>query len=113
MGTEATVSLSLIFSIISMVGVLGNIIVSLRRETESSKQKEIAIEKHFVQLDVKFDELIIHINNIDKSGDRTSEKLDNLSQEIAKTNERIGTLFRLHDEHEKRIINLETKEKKA
>lgn len=110
MGTETTVSLSLIFSIISMIGVLANIIVSLRRETETTKQKEVQIEKHFAQLDVKLDEFLKHMSNLDKSSDRTAEKIDTISQEIAKTNERIGTLFRLHDEHEKRITNLESKQ---
>ena len=111
MASEATVSLSLIFSIISMIGVLASVIVSLRRETETTKQKEISIEKHFAQLDVKLDEYLSHMSNIDRSSDRTAEKIDALTQEVAKTNERIGTLFRLHDEHEKRITNLENKEK--
>lgn len=111
MTSGATISLSLIFSIISMIGVLANIIVSLKRETESSKQKEINIEKHFAQLDVKLDEFISHMASIDRTSDRTAEKMDNLAQEVAKTNERIGTLFRLHDEHEKRISNLEGKDK--
>lgn len=107
-----TVSLSLIFSIISMIGVLANIIVSLRRETESSKQKEVQMEKHFAQVDVKLDEFLKHMENLDRNSDRTTEKIDSISQEIAKTNERIGTLFRLHDEHEKRIVNLESKDLK-
>lgn len=111
MASEATVSLSLIFSIISMIGVLASVIVSLRRETETTKQKEISIEKHFAQLDVKLDEYLSHMSNIDRSSDRTAEKMDALTQEVAKTNERIGTLFRLHDEHEKRITNLENKER--
>lgn len=110
MANEATISLSLIFSIISMVGVLGNIIVSLRRETESTKQKEILIEKHFAQLDVKLDEYLSHMKSIDRNSDRTAEKIDALAQEVKINNERIGTLFRLHDEHEKRISNLESKE---
>lgn len=95
-----------------MIGVLGNIIVSLRRETESTKQKEIQIEKHFAKIDVKLDEYINRMTTIANNTDRTAEKLDAISQEIAKTNERIGTLFRLHDEHEKRISNLEQREKK-
>ena len=37
MGTESTVSLSLIFSTVAMLGVLLNIFISLRRETESTK----------------------------------------------------------------------------
>jgi chromosome segregation ATPase len=111
MGAEATISLSLIFSIISMIGVLANIIVSLRRETETTKQKEVNIEKHFAKIDVKLDEYTNHFNFIDRNQERANEKIDGLSQEIGKINERIGTLFRLHDEHEKRISNMENKER--
>lgn len=112
MGVDATISLSLIFSIISMMGVLANIIVSLRRETESNKQKEVQIEKHFAKIDVKLDEFINRMTEIARNSDRTTEKIDGISQEITKSNERIGTLFRLHDEHEKRIANLEARDKK-
>lgn len=111
MGADATISLSLIFSIISMMGVLANIIVSLRRETESNKQKEVQIEKHFAKIDVKLDEFINRMTEIARNSDRTTEKIDAISQEITKSNERIGTLFRLHDEHEKRIANLEARDK--
>ncbi len=111
MGVDATISLSLIFSIISMIGVLANIIVSLRRETESTKQKEVQIEKHFAKIDVKLDEFINRMAEIARNSDRTTEKIDGISQEITKSNERIGTLFRLHDEHEKRIANLEARDK--
>ncbi len=111
MGVDATISLSLIFSIISMIGVMANIIVSLRRETESTKQKEVQIEKHFAKIDVKLDEFMNRMTEIARNSDRTTEKIDAISQEIAKTNERIGTLFRLHDEHEKRITNLEARDK--
>lgn len=111
MGVDATISLSLIFSIISMIGVMANIIVSLRRETESTKQKEVQIEKHFAKIDVKLDEFMNRMTEIARNSDRTTEKIDAISQEIAKTNERIGTLFRLHDEHEKRITNLEVRDK--
>lgn len=109
MGTESTVSLSLIFSTVAMLGVLLNIFISLRRETESTKQKEVQIEKHFAKIDVKLDEFIRMMGDITKNSDRATEKIDSMAQEIAKTNERIGTLFRLHDEHENRISKLEEK----
>lgn len=109
MGTESTVSLSLIFSTVAMLGVLLNIFISLRRETESAKQKEVQIEKHFAKIDVKLDEFIRMMGDITKNSDRATEKIDSMAQEITKTNERIGTLFRLHDEHENRISKLEEK----
>lgn len=109
MGTESTVSLSLIFSTVAMLGVLLNIFISLRRENESTKQKEVQIEKHFAKIDVKLDEFIRMMGDITKNSDRATEKIDSMAQEITKTNERIGTLFRLHDEHENRISKLEEK----
>lgn len=49
------------------------------------------------------------MGDITKNSDRATEKIDSMAQEITKTNERIGTLFRLHDEHENRISKLEEK----
>ena len=103
MGADATISLSLIFSSISMIGVIANIFISFRRESESNKLKEVQIEKHFAQIDVKLDDFLNRMSDIAKNSEKSAERIDANLQEIIKSNERIGTLFRLHDEHEKRI----------
>ena len=107
MGVDATISLSLIFSSISMLGVMANIFISIKRESDSSKAKEIQIEKHFAQIDVKLEDFLNRMSQIAKSSEQSANKIDSNLQEIIKSNERIGTLFRLHDEHEKRINALE------
>ena len=112
MGADATISLSLIFSSISMIGVIANIFISFRRESESNKLKEVQIEKHFAQIDVKLDDFLNRMSDIAKNSEKSAERIDNNLQEIIKSNERIGTLFRLHDEHEKRISSLEERAKK-
>ena len=112
MGTDATISLSLIFSSISMIGVIANIFISFRRESESNKLKEVQIEKHFAQIDVKLDDFLNRMSDIAKNSEKSAERIDNNLQEIIKSNERIGTLFRLHDEHEKRISSLEERAKR-
>lgn len=112
MGADATISLSLIFSSISMIGVIANIFISFRRESESNKLKEVQIEKHFAQIDVKLDDFLNRMTDIAKNSEKSAERIDANLQEIIKSNERIGTLFRLHDEHEKRISSLEERAKR-
>ena len=112
MGADATISLSLIFSSISMIGVIANIFISFRRESESNKLKEVQIEKHFAQIDVKLDDFLNRMSDIAKNSEKSAERIDNNLQEIIKSNERIGTLLRLHDEHEKRISSLEERAKR-
>lgn len=112
MGADATISLSLIFSSISMIGVIVNIFISFRRESESNKLKEVQIEKHFAQIDVKLDDFLNRMSDIAKNSEKSAERIDANLQEIIKSNERIGTLFRLHDEHEKRISSLEERAKR-
>lgn len=112
MGADATISLSLIFSSISMIGVIVNIFISFRRESESNKLKEVQIEKHFAQIDVKLDDFLNRMSDIAKNSEKSADRIDANLQEIIKSNERIGTLFRLHDEHEKRISSLEERAKR-
>lgn len=112
MGADTTISLSLIFSSISMIGVIANIFISFRRESEQNKLKEVQIEKHFVQIDVKLDDFLNRMSDIAKNSEKSAERIDANLQEIIKSNERIGTLFRLHDENEKRISSLEERAKR-
>ena len=107
MGAETTISLSLIFSSISMIGVIANMIISFKRESESSRQKEVQIEKHFAQIDVKLENFILTMSDIAKSNENSAQKIDENLRSILQSNERIGTLFRLHDDNERRIEALE------
>ena len=73
MGADATISLSLIFSSISMIGVIANIFISFRRESESNKLKEVQIEKHFAQIDVKLDDFLNRMTDIAKNSEKIAQ----------------------------------------
>ena len=107
MSDQTTISLSLIFSSISMIGVIANMIISFRRESESSRQKEVQIEKHFAQIDVKLENILISLTEIVQSSENQDKKIDDNMKAILQSNERIGTLFRLHDDNERRIEAIE------
>lgn len=109
MGVETTISLSLIFSSISMIGVLANIYISFKRESESNKLKEVQIEKHFAQIDVKLENFFSTMTGIARNNENSAQKIDENLKAILQSNERIGTLFRLHDDNVRRIESLETR----
>lgn len=104
-----TISIALIFSIISMIGVAVNIANTVKRNTEINTQKELSIEKNFAKLEVKLDEFGRLISDISKRSEKNADRIDYISQEITKQNERISTLFHYHDDHERRIIEMEKK----
>lgn len=112
MGVETTISLSLIFSSISMIGVLANIYISFKRESESNKLKEVQIEKHFAQIDVRLENFLNSMADIAKSNEVSAQKIDDNLKAILQSNERIGTLFRLHDDNVRRIESLEERANK-
>ena len=76
MGVETTISLSLIFSSISMIGVLANIYISFKRESESNKLKEVQIEKHFAQIDVKLENFFSTMTEIVRKNETCTQKID-------------------------------------
>lgn len=112
MGVETTISLSLIFSSISMIGVLANIYISFKRESESDKLKEVQIEKHFAQIDVKLENFFSTMTGIARINENSAQKIDENLKAILQSNERIGTLFRLHDDSVRRIESLEERANK-
>lgn len=113
MGVETTISLSLIFSSISMIGVLANIYISFKRESESNKLKEVQIEKHFAQIDVKLENFFSTMTGIARNNENSAQKIDENLKAILQSNERIGTLFRLHDDNVRRIEPLEERANKC
>lgn len=113
MGAETTISLSLIFSSISMIGVLANIYISFKRESESNKLKEVQIEKHFAQIDVKLENFFSTMTGIARNNENSAQKIDENLKAILQSNERIGTLFRLHDDNVRRIESLEERANKC
>ena len=112
MGVETTISLSLLFSSISMIGVLANIYISFKRESESNKLKEVQIEKHFAQIDVRLENFLNSMADIAKNNEVSAQKIDDNLKAILQSNERIGTLFRLHDDNVRRIESLEERANK-
>lgn len=106
-GAGTTVSLSLILSLISVVGVVVGIFGSYKRDNETERKKEVEIEKNFAKISVKLDEFARQLSEMLKRAEKSSDKMDEVSKEITKQNERISSLFHYKDEHERRLNEIE------
>lgn len=105
----ATISVALIFSVIAAAGTLYNIWNNHNKNQEETERKRIEAEKNFIKLDVKMDNVLGATENILDKQEKQAIRIEQLSGEIIKSNERIATLFKYKDDHETRLQKLETK----
>lgn len=105
----ATISVALVFSVVAAAGTLYSIWNQHKKNVEEEERKARAQEKNFVKLDVKMDSVLGTTASILSKQEQYASKLEHLSGDIIKSNERIETLFHYKDDHEQRIKKLEGK----
>lgn len=107
MTANATVSISLIFSIVSVIGVIVSIIATFRSGTEKEENKRLDIEKNFLKLNLKLDELTRTVGDAVSQSQRNATDIKKIREDLIRYDERMETLFRYKDDHEKRIKGIE------
>ncbi len=111
MTSDATISIALIFSIISTIGVVVTIASTLKKDHQSEINKQLDIERNFVKINLKLDTFCDETKEILKNQEKSNDEIKGISQQIVKQSERIETLFHYHSDHEERIKCLEKGEK--
>ena len=106
---ETTVSIALIFSVIAAIGTISTIVSTIKRDREAETNKQVEIEKNFVKINVKLDDMLESIRKISKSTEDNSERIKDMNGALIQCTERIQTLFKRSDDHERRINDLEEK----
>lgn len=109
MGPDATVSVSLILSVLSACGVIFTIAIGLKKDQREDEARRIEQAEQFAKINIKLDTFCDTMNAMGRKSEKAVEKLDGLSNAVNICNERIATLFRYHDDHEKRLEDLEEK----
>lgn len=104
---DASISLSLVFSIFSMLGVIVVIIRGIRQDSLDNTKKEVGQEKRNVQIEGRIDEHEHEISYLKREIEKNSDRIDKESEQNFIQNERIGTLFRIHEDNKERIMNIE------
>jgi chromosome segregation ATPase len=109
MTPETQMSLSLIFAIIAVIGTILSIINSWRNNNEKETEKRLNIAEQFVGINLKLDTVCSSISELGKKNEASITEIQKINQSLVLENERIETLFKTQDDHEKRLKELESR----
>ena len=109
MTPETTMSISLIFAIIAVIGTILSIINSWRNNNEKETEKRLNIAEQFARINVKLDTMSSSISELGKRNEISIAEIQKINQTLALENERIETLYRTQADHEKRLKELESR----
>lgn len=105
----ATVSVALVFSIVAVISQMYGIYTGHKKNQEEEERKEIEIEKSFMRLSMKLDHFQETTTAMLQRQEEHAVRMEKMSGEIIKSNERIATLLKYKDDHELRLKRLEEK----
>lgn len=115
MNPETSVSIALLISLTSLACTLINTFAGGKKrqeeQAEREKNRQMDIEKNFVKINIKLDDFCDTTKKMMIENGEKAEQLKKVSEQIVLITERINTLFKYKDDHEKRIKGLEDKAK--
>lgn len=107
MGTDTTMSLSLIFALVALIGTGINIANTFKNNNEKETEKRLDIEKQFVRLNVKLDDMNVTMSELLKKNENSILEIQEINKKLILQNERVEALFRYKEQIESRIQNIE------
>lgn len=114
MGPETSVSIALLVSITSLACTLINTFAGSRKrqqeQAEADKNRQLDIEKNFVKINIKLDDFVETSKQLMADNAEKTNQLKQVSEQLVLVIERVNTLFKYKDDHEKRILRLENKD---
>ena len=109
MRLDTTVSLSLLFSIISTIGVIVTIFGVFERRRDKSSERDIETTKNFVKVNMKLDESCRNLSEIAKAMDKTSDILNSVQRHIIEVDNKLENHDKVLADHDERLDKLEDK----
>lgn len=121
MTPDTTISITLLFSVISIMIAVVNSVRTGRKDTQAEIEREtrrrneenarqMDIEKNFVKINVKLDDFCDTSKKLMQENKEKTDQLRQVTERLAIISERCDTLFKYKDDHEKRINALEKRE---
>ena len=94
---------------IAAIGTISSIVSTIKKDRDAETNKQIEIERNFVKINVKLDDMLETIRKISKSSEDNAERIKDMNGVLIQCSERIQTLFKRSDDHERRLNDLEEK----
>ena len=115
MGIDATISVTLLISLISLGCSVFNTFSGGKKDLKAQEEKESArqldIEKNFVKINVKLDDFCETSKQLMRENAKETDELKAVSERLVQVTEKVNTLFKYEEDHETRIKCLEEKVK--
>lgn len=104
---DTTVTVSLIFSGLTAIGVIYSIASSRKSDVEGSTKKAVETATRFTELNVKLDMITQQFAEVIRSNEKRADEIATLNHNISSISSKIERLFEYKDALEKRIARLE------
>lgn len=107
---DSHITLAVVFSFIAMLGQAVSIYAIIHTRAKEGQVKEVEMTRNFTRLEVKMDTYNSRLDNIDRTVEKSDKKLDEVSNHLTRTDERINNLYDGMDDLRRRVSVLEGKE---
>lgn len=95
MNNDTTVTFAFIFSVISTIGLIINLFLTIKRDTKNAQKDDSALNEGIIKANMKLDQVCTTTLNMDK--------------QLEKLNDRVNEMALKQENHETRIKMLEDK----
>ena len=113
MNLETKITLGLLFAVIAAIANVYAMMRNKKADTKQDTQQEVTnavnVATQYAQITVKLDNFGQKLTEMQRSSEKTNEKLDNVTDKIARQDERINSLVVGYEECRRRLDQLENK----
>lgn len=81
----------------------------MEEQANEERNRQLDIEKNFVKINVKLDDFCESSKQLMQENAKKTDQLKAVSEQLVLLTEQTKTLFKYHDDHEKRIKELESR----
>lgn len=97
MKNDTTVTIAFIFSIISALGVIINLILTVKRDSKNNQKDDITLKEGIIKANMKLDQVCNTNNSILVEVDKLSDKVNNMALKQENHETRIKILEGKHE----------------
>lgn len=99
MKQDTTVTVAFIFSLISALGIIINLILTIRRDNKSEQKEDNSVKEGIIKANMKLDQVCNTNNSILLEMDKMSEKVNNMALKQENHETRIKILEEKHEKN--------------
>lgn len=92
MKNDTTVTFAFIFSVISTLGLIINLILTIRRDNKSNQKEDNSVKEGIIKANLKLDQVCTTTNGMVLQMDKMNEKMNNMALKQENHETRISIL---------------------